>query len=74
MSPFRRSLSVTGSPLMHACIEGDAEDIRELLESGKEFGVDELYSNIDRTPLIIAAESGEAEMVKVLLEAGAEVE
>jgi len=57
--------------LISACIEGDVEEVRSLLDYGK---IDLLSSDYDRrTPLHIAASEGHSEIVELLCEKGANV-
>ncbi len=57
--------------LFSACVEGDAEEVRSLLEYGK---IDLSSSDYDRrTPLHIAAAEGQSEIVELLCEKGANV-
>lgn len=62
------SLSIN---LISACIEGDIEEVRSLLEYGK---IDLNSSDHDRrTPLHIAAAEGQAKIVELLCKKGADV-
>lgn len=62
------SLSIN---LFNACVEGDVEEVRSLLEFGK---IDLSESDYDRrTPLHIAASEGQTEIVELLCEKGADV-
>lgn len=57
--------------LFSACVEGDVEEVRSLLEYGK---IDLSLSDYDRrTPLHIAASEGQSEIVELLCEKGANV-
>ena len=57
--------------LFSACVEGDVEEVRSLLEYGK---IDLSSSDYDRrTPLHIAAAEGQSEIVQLLCEKGANV-